>query len=98
MKVLETGLVQSPESWKARVRCIIKKRVPSDPKGCGAKFEAETKDLRHFWWHGTHFRHDYVGVECPLCGKITSVKRVPKSIQDKVLKDKGAFDGFSEEI
>jgi hypothetical protein len=88
MEVLEIGKVKSKELWSKEITCVE----------CEAKLSVITNDLQHFHCFGTHFRHDYVGISCPLCAEKNAIKDVPEPIRKEILKLKSTFDGCDDSI
>lgn len=93
IKIVQVGNAPIESEFKTTVACA------SSKSGCGATLELMAEDLRSFHYYGTHFKHEYVGIRCPCCSAIISVKDVPEPIRRKVF-DRAAsiFDGFDDRI
>lgn len=88
MKVLKQGTVPAWEEFKQEIIC----------SNCKAVLELTADDLRPFYCYGTHFRHDYCGVQCPLCNKVLPAHSVPDPIKKVVLLKDATFDGDDQRI
>lgn len=87
--LIEQGTIAPYDTWKTEHKC----------KKCQARFSVAAPNLRHYHWFGTHFRHDYAGFKCTLCGAIDQVKDVPAPIKERVLAEyKSVFDGDDHSI
>lgn len=85
-------------SWSDFQRTITCKEQVRNPGGCGAILSITANDLRPYHWFGTHFKHEYVAVICPLCSHVNGVYDVPQPIRKKVLQAESTFDGLDDRI
>jgi len=90
MKIIKVGRTPPEEDWTHTFEC----------KKCKAEVEITVADLKTYHYFGTHFRHDYLGAKCPLCGEIFFANKViPDPIYDKYLDEKhSVFDGTDDSI
>lgn len=100
MKVLKKGNVpslSSYEKWSTAVTC--KKEDKYDKKGCGAVLKIKIRDLVLMYYKGAWINHFYMAVQCPVCGKYTSVP-VPVAHYERFAtaerRSNAIFDGFSD--
>ena len=98
MKVLNRPDLEEP--WKIKVKCSRDKVLKTN--GCKTELEISEEDLKLFHYYGTHFKHEYYSVECPVCGSIIQNLKIPHYViasrQKKHPRAKSKFDGFDDRI
>ena len=98
MKVLNSPDLEAP--WKTKVKCKGDKVLKTN--GCRAELEISEEDLKLFHYYGTHFKHEYCSVKCPICGSIIQNLKIPDYVitrwEKKHPRAKSEFDGFDDRI
>lgn len=98
MKVLNKPDLETP--WKSKAKCKGDKTLKT--KGCKAELEISEEDLTLFHYFGTHFKHEYLSVECPMCGSIIQNLEIPEYVikrwKKKHPRAKSKFDGFDDTL
>jgi hypothetical protein len=96
MEIVREGNVSL--DWSATFKCIgnSSRGQNGTSRGCGAELKVTENDLvtRHDF--GTHFRHDYLALKCPLCGEFSSVRKdeVPARVfENRHDPNNSTFDG-----
>lgn len=98
MEVIQAG---EYENWQTEIIC--KKWDEHDRvEGCGAKLRITEEDFVPRFYKGTHFRHNYIAVQCPSCGKYVNAGKIPQPLIRRFWteeREKAAtFDGVTDVV
>ncbi|MCX6793255.1 MAG: hypothetical protein NTY12_04490 [Candidatus Falkowbacteria bacterium] len=86
--------------WESKAKCTGDKTLKID--NCDTEFEISDVDVNLFHYFGTHAKHEYFSVKCPICGKVVKNLKIPQFVIDRWKKNhpdaKSEFDGNDESL